>query len=193
MENLIKLIEVIIWPSTLIFLIIFTRKELRRLFNRMSSIKYRDIEASFEKELENAEIKAKVIMKNSKHQGIIDEEPVYPEPFDEKYEQLLRISVESPRAALLEGWIETEQAIYVAAKRFNIGNSQKLNLRRLIIELINTGHYAKTIYPLMEDLQNLKNQAAHSPDFIPTKNQIKRYLQLTIEMALTFKNPLNVN
>jgi hypothetical protein len=190
MENLIKLIEVIIWPSTLIFLVIFTRKELRRLFNRMSTIKYKELEASFEKELEDVERKAEKIIGNSKPKGIMEKEPVYPEPYDEKYEQLLRISEESPRAALLEGWIETEQAIFEAAKRYNIEDYQKWNLKRLIIRLIETEHYAKSIFSLMVDLQKLKNQAAHSPEFVPTKNQIKRYLQLTIEMALTFKNPL---
>ena len=59
--------------------------------------------------------------------------------------------------------------------------------------IIDTGKYAKTIFPLFEDLRVLRNEAAHAPQFVPTERQTKRYLQMAIEMALTFQNPLDIN
>jgi hypothetical protein len=192
MEHFIEILKTIIWPFTIVALIIYLRRELKGLFSRVSTLKYKDIEAHFEKELLIAEKKAEKMIESSKTNKIIGEEPIYPEPFDEKYEQLLRISEESPRAAILEGWTAVEHSIYKAAERFNVRAERSKNIRRVISELIDTGNYAKTVYPLVMDLYELRNQVAHTVEFSPSKKFIKRYLQLTIEMDLTFKNPLNM-
>jgi len=192
MDNLVKIIDIVIWPLTIIFVVFFLRKEIRKLLQRVSSLKYKDIEAKFEKELADVERKAKTTIDKPNIKKSFNNEPVYPEPYDEKYSQLLRIAEESPRAALLEGWVEVENAFYAAAKQFEVKSYSSKNIRKILAELIETGHYAKTVYPMVEDIYSLRNQAAHTPVFIPTEKQIKRYLQITIEMALTFKNPLNI-
>ncbi len=191
MENLINILDVIIWPLTLVILVFFLREEIRKLLKRINSFQYKDFKATFENELNRIEKEANATIKKSKIKKSINNEPIYPEPYDEKYYQLLRIADESPRAALLEGWVEVENAFYEAAKKFKVKSYSSKNIRKILAELIETGHYAKTIYPLVLDIYELRNQAAHTPVFIPTKQQLRRYLEMTIEMALTFRNPLN--
>ncbi|MBC8527259.1 MAG: hypothetical protein H8D22_10505 [Candidatus Cloacimonetes bacterium] len=193
MEHLIKLVETLAWPAAAIWLSYIFRSEIRKLLGRVSALKYKDIEAKFEKELTAAEEEAKKAIPEKAKFISGDEESVYPAPYDSRYEQLLRIADESPRAALLEAWIEVESSLSEAAEKFNIYNSRRVPPRKVVIELINTGKYAKTILPLFEDLRGLRNEAAHAPQFVPSKRQTRRYLQMAIEMALTFQNPLNIN
>ncbi|WP_419535602.1 hypothetical protein [Endozoicomonas sp.] len=192
MEHIVKLIDSLAWPIAAIWLGYIFRGELQKLLGRMSQVKYKDLEAKFEKNLESAEKEAKKVApdtsENKKH--IYDEEPIYPDPYAEKYEQLLRIAEESPRAALLEAWVEVEKELLIAAENNGIKFQRAPSPRKLIIELINTGQYVKTILPLFEDLRKLRNDAAHVPEFMPTNKQTRRYLQLAIELALTFQSPL---
>ncbi len=193
MDSFVKLIDALAWPTAVIWLGYIFRSEIRNLLGRVSELKYKDLEAKFEKELATAEAQAKVAIPKERAVSVIDEEPVYPSPYDEKYEQLLRIADESPRAALLEAWIEVETSLAEAIENQGLGHGRRIMPRKAVIELINTGRYAKTVLPLFEDLRRLRNEAAHAPQFVPNKQQTRRYLQLAIELALTFKNPLNSN
>lgn len=121
----------------------------------------------------------------------IDEEPIYPGPYDEKYLLLMRISEESPRAALLEAWVEVEASIHEASERLEISPKRRFPIRRVVIDSINTGRYSKSVLPLFESLRELRNEASHDPEFIPTRRQTRRYLQIAIELAITFRNPLS--
>lgn len=193
MEHFVDLVKALAWPVAVIWLGYIFRNEIRMLLGRVSTLKYKDLEAKFEKDLTAAEEVAKKTIAEKTKNISGDDEPVYPAPYDTRYEQLLRISDESPRAALLEAWIEVESSLSEAAEKFDIYNSRRAPARKVVIELINTGKYAKTILPLFEDLRTLRNEAAHAPQFVPSKRQTRRYLQMAIEMALTFQNPLNSN
>lgn len=193
MEHFVKLVEALAWPAAAIWLSFIFRSEIRKLLGRVSSLKYKDLEANFEKGLVAAEEEAKKALPEKAKIISGDEEPIYPPPHDSRYEQLLRIAEESPRAALLEAWVEVETSLSETAERFNINNSRRVPARKVVIGLIDTGKFAKTIFPLFEDLRVLRNEAAHAPQFVPTERQTKRYLQMAIEMALTFQNPLDIN
>ncbi len=193
MEHLVNLIDAIAWPGAAVWLGYIFRAEIRKLLERVSGFKYRDFEAKFDRELAVVEEKAKIAIPESTARSVLDEEPVYPAPYDLRYEQLLRISEESPRAALLEAWVEVESALNEAAERFKIKNTRGVPPQRVVIGLIETGQYAKTVLPLFDDLRKLRNEAAHAHYFVPNKKQFKRYLQIAIEMALTFRNPLYID
>jgi len=62
METLIKLIDSIAWPLTSIILGFMFRHEFRQILKRFNKLKYKDFEASFEKEIakiENRTVKLK--------------------------------------------------------------------------------------------------------------------------------------
>lgn len=191
MEHVVNIIDALAWPAAVVWLGYLFRSDLRKLLGRVTSLKYKDVEASFEKELAAAEEEARKALPNKeKPSSLADEEPVYPSPYDERYERLLRIAEESPRAALLEGWVEVEASLSEAAERNGVQNSRRTSPRKVVLELINTGGYANTLLPFFEDLRGLRNEAAHASHFVPTSKQTRRYLQMAIELALTLQNPL---
>ena len=189
MEHFVNLVDAIAWPAAAIWLGYIFRGEIRKLLGRVSALKYKDLEASFEKELAAAETEAQKVLPPKPPNNSISDEPVYPNPYDERYEQLLRISDESPRAALLEAWVEVEAALMESAEEYMSGSARRVLPRKLMIELINNGKYPKTVLPLFEDLRRLRNEAAHTPEFEPTSRQTRRYLQMAIELSLTFRQP----
>ncbi len=190
MDLVVQLIKSLAWPIVVIWLGYLFRGEIRDLFGRVSQLKYKDLEAKFERGLASAEAEAEQALEGTKQRQLTHKEPIYPSPYDQRYAQLLRISEESPRAALLEAWIEVETALIEAAARYDVDVNRRAPPFKLAISLINTGNYAKTVLPLFEDLRVLRNEAAHARDFQPTNRQTRRYLQLAIELALTFRNPL---
>ncbi|AXY01286.1 hypothetical protein D1115_08955 [Vibrio alfacsensis] len=190
MDSVVKLVEALAWPIVTIWLAYIFRAEVRSLFGRVSALKYKELEASFEQELSKAESKALKVIPERSRVSSGYEIPVYPAPYDLKYEQLIRIADESSRAALLEAWVDVESSLYQAAEMQGIDNAKHVVPRKVLVDLIETGKYAKTIYPLFEDLRKLRNEAAHVQQFEPTKQQTRRYLEMAIEMSLTLQNPL---
>ncbi|MCH7499022.1 MAG: hypothetical protein IH886_03295 [Nitrospinae bacterium] len=187
MEYIIAIIDSVAWPVAVVWLGYLFRQEIRGLFDRVSHLKYKDLEAKFEKQLVEAEEEAKSLpaeVRPPEH-----EEPVYPVPYNDKYEQLLRISEESPRAALLEAWIEVESALFEAAERADI-KAMMRHPNHVLNRLIKDGHVAKTVYPLFDSLRKMRNEAAHLNNFVPKLDLVKRYLELSIELSHTFHNLL---
>ena len=60
MEHLIKLIEALAWPVAVLILAFGFRNELRKMFNRISKLKYKELEATFDKELSQVENRTKL-------------------------------------------------------------------------------------------------------------------------------------
>ncbi len=185
-----SLVDSLAWPFAAVWIGYLFRSEIRILLGRVSHLKYKDLEAKFELELNEIEAEARKVMLSTQRRATEDEEPIYPPPYDDRYAQLLRIAEESPRVALLEAWVDVEAALSEAAERFKIYTHPHQMSSKTIISLINTGRYAKTVLPLFDSLRGLRNEAAHTPQFQPTTRQIRRYIQIAIELALTFKNPL---
>ncbi len=52
MEYLIALIDSLAWPAALVWIGYLFREEVHSLFGRVSKLKYKDIEAKFERKLD---------------------------------------------------------------------------------------------------------------------------------------------
>lgn len=193
MQFLASVIDAIAWPVAVVWLGYLFRSEIRTLLSRFRQLRYGELEANFDKGLEAIEEEANRLLKQPEENGERDNEPVYPSPYDEKYAELLRIADTSSRAALVEAWVEVEASLMRAAERFNLDRGQGSASQKLVIGLINTGHYAKPVLPLFDGLRELRNKAVHVQQFEPHRRQIRRYIQIAIELALTFENPLYVD
>ena len=66
MEHFVEIIKAIAWPIAIVWLGYVFRSEVRQLLGRMSSLKYKDMEANFDKQLAKAESEAKSITVNKK-------------------------------------------------------------------------------------------------------------------------------
>jgi hypothetical protein len=173
MNTFVELIKAIAWPVTVIWLGYLFRADLRLLLSRVSTLKYKDVEANFGKKLSEAERKA---------ENIIDSTPLNNESDITLKEQLLRIAEISPRAAVVEAWTLIE----TAAMRNGLwsGDAIKRTNPRIIIEhLSKSGKFSKESLELINELRQIRNRASHLPDFAISQSEAERYLELAAKSA----------
>lgn len=158
MDYLVKIIDSIAWPIAAIWLGYIFKSELKSLLARMSKFKYGEIEAQFEQiktELENISIEAQPILKVNK----INEH-------NKRYEYLMSLAESSPRAAILETWIQIESELLSLCKRANFTPSNPKNTLTLIHDMVKEDILPSNIFPLIYKLRKLRNEAAHLPEFV---------------------------
>lgn len=173
MEHIVEIIKAIAWPVAAVWLGYIFKGEIKKLLERVSSLKYKDMEASFEKGLAKAEDKAKDVQVPQ-----IDETQ---EDLSQK-EQLFRIAEVSPRAAVVEAWTLVETA---AVKNGLTSGSaiQRINPKMIVNYLANIGQLSNKSLELIEQLRQLRNRATHMPNFTITQREAERYLDLAVKSA----------
>ena len=173
MENLIELIKALIWPVATIWLGYMFRHEVRQLLDRVSKLKYKDMEADFEKSLAEAESNAKKITQSNTEDG--------PRNLSQK-EQLLRISEISPRAAVVEAWTLIETS---ATKNGLVSGTviPRTNAKMIIDCLDSSGKFSPYSLALINQLRQIRNKATHMPDFSVTQLEAERYLDLAVKAS----------
>jgi len=176
MENIVELIKALAWPLTVFFLVLILRNQITGVFSRLSHLKYKDLEAKFEfeKDLDKAE------EKSSSLPVLTEEQLGYK---DENYERLLEIAKFSPRAAILEAWIEVERAVMMLVQDLGLKGLHRVPTYRALRTLVEREVVPIDISALYQDLRVLRNQAAHEEDFRPNMRQTERYLSLTLQLA----------
>ena len=173
MDNLVEIIKAIAWPVSIIWLGYIFRVEVRQLLSRLSTVKYKDVEASFGKDLAEAEINAKKV-NLSKLEAT--------EQVTSQKEQLFRIADISPRAAVVEAWTLIETA--VLKKGLTSGSTiQRTNPKMIVEYLSKSGKFSHDSLNLIEQLRLIRNRASHMPDFAISQSEAERYLELAAQSA----------
>lgn len=165
-----ELFKAAIWPVTLLFIIVFLRKPIRNLVPFLQKFKFKEFELEFSRKVSEliAETKSKMpeAIANSGNDQDID-----------KLSQLANIS---PRAAILEAWLELELAAIDASKRRNIQLSSSdlrspLSLGKALEGAGIIDGFKKEIF---DKLRNLRNAAAHAYDFALDSDAAFEYSKL---------------
>lgn len=174
MDHLVEIIKALAWPVAVIWMSFIFRSEVRGLLSRVSSFKYKGVEASFAKILEKAESDAKNIESPAKNQDEDSE--------NSQVEQLLRISEVSPRAAVVEAWTLIETA---AMKNGLVVDSaiKRTNPKMILSHLEASGKFSSESIHLLNELRIIRNKASHLPDFAVTQSDAERYLELAVKGA----------
>ncbi|WP_217475236.1 DUF4145 domain-containing protein [Stutzerimonas stutzeri] len=180
MEIAAEIIKSIAWPIAAIWIAQLFKSEVRALFGRVSHLKYKELEAQFEKGIELAKNQARQLdhekykaLRNASIDGILT-----------TFELVNRIALTSPRAAIIEYWIDLEAAISAAAKKAGISSS---NTSKNVSKLIEMGHVSANVMPLYMQLKELRNQATHMPDFSITAKDAQAYLKSVLELGNEFR------
>lgn len=188
MTELISLVSALAWPLTVIWLAHSFRNELRGLLHRLSKIKYKDAEATFEETLKTAEVQA-ASLPLAVPLPLENAPSSEPSELDTRIAQLYRIAEVSPRAAILEAWALVEAA--AGKSGFVQGASRPLVNPLLFVDwLIREGRIPAESAELMRTLKNLRNQAAHLPDWQVTFAEAERYLRLAAQISLLIVDPV---
>ncbi|MFT5593972.1 MAG: hypothetical protein ACI8SR_002359 [Oceanicoccus sp.] len=173
MEHFVEIVKALAWPVAAIWIGYIFRAEVRQLLGRVSTFKYKDVEASFEKSLMEAEQSAKNI-----------ENPKVEETDSEltQKDQLLRIAEVSPRAAVVEAWTIIETA--AMKNGLSMGSVVKHTSPKMILDhLKSSGKFSDESLELINRLRQIRNKASHLPDFAVTQTEAERYLDLAIKSA----------
>ncbi|MFB2863050.1 hypothetical protein [Aeromonas sp. MdU4] len=180
MKELIHLISEISWPATTIWLAYIFRADIRELTARVTQLKYKDIEATFNKELTNAEVKVTAITAELNTSHISTE-------LKQKIEELQKISYISPRAAILESWLLIEDA---AGKSGFIQGADipRINSLLFVEWLIREGKLPNDSLEVVSSLRELRNKAAHLSDFYINQSDAKRYISLAVRISTMISN-----
>lgn len=177
MDNFVKIIDSLAWPIAVLILAFAFRAELRKILNRMSRLKYKELEATFDNELSQVE--------NSRKSHAEPEQEPLPEKPEEKsaYAQLLRIAEVSPRAAVTESWREVEAVVDQLATSMGIDAKSPLSGIKVIRSLIQEERVDASLLEEYTRLRKLRNQAAHAGEFDISQTEAERYAALAVEIA----------
>ena len=175
MDQLVELVKALAWPGAAVWLGYIFRGEIHGLLSRMSHFKYKDVDAKFDKGLAEAEAAAAKVQAN--------EDLKFPEPETlSKLDQLRRIAWISPRAAIMEAWVLIESAAVEAG--LVKGTFVPRTSPSMIIDyLTKSKKLPENSLPLIGRLRQLRNQAAHLPDFALNQEEAERYLELAVKSA----------
>jgi hypothetical protein len=183
MEYLVDIIDSVAWPAGIIWLGYLFKNEIRKLFERVSRLKYGGIEATFKEQIVETAKKAESL--SAEINTSVDEESDLPNPSGEKYDQLLRISTISSRAALAEAWFHAENALKEAAERVDI--QPRRNMSDVLDKLVKEKQINEDVRSVFHDLRKIRNVAFHDPAFEPDSKSVERYLWFAILLSLSFQ------
>jgi hypothetical protein len=177
LQTLVQLLDALAWPAIVFIVALFFRKELKAMLNRVSHISLYKFEASlFEEHLRSAERQVSELPSSEapgEHADVALKE----------LDQLRRTTAISPRATILESWIEIERAISELAERLPITEPGRRTPYKLMREFEKLKFVTNEALAAYNDLSKLRNEAAHAADFSVTFEDADRYSVLASELV----------
>lgn len=181
MDMIVELVKALAWPTTVLVLGGMFREELRAVLSRITHVKYKDIEAKFDRELQAAEDEAKALplLPPPGLPPAPTGKPLPLRPSIVRYDHVVRLISVSPRAAITEAWRELELATSRAAKTVGLDlEAGRIAGTRHIRELVQRDVLPKSVLPVYDRLRKLRNEAAHVADFDISVSEAERYIDV---------------
>lgn len=169
-----EIFKAIVWPGTILTIIILLRKEFGRLMTELHHFKYKDLEVDFDRQIER--------IKNDAHAaGLISLGELNTEHYDKTKilpnERFLRLAELSPSAAVIEVWIDIELAINELGSRHEIDKKFGFNIMN---ELLNRGIVSDDEIKLFKELKGLRNDIIHGEILHLSEEQAQEYRQIAL-------------
>lgn len=166
MEYFIKFIDSVIWPVTVLIILLIMKKPIASLLPFIESLKYKDFEIKFRKELEDAKAEA--------YEAGMDLQTSSGEK-----EEINRLVDLAPSAAIIESWRDLELS---AKDKINelVKDTKELSSARRhpLTHLELSGALIPSTARTVRNLYNLRNQVAHSRALNITKEDALEYVTL---------------
>ena len=169
MDFIVRLVEAVAWPAAAVWLGYLFRADLRALLNRVSHLKYGEAEAMFEVGVEKIGEDVPRLPPPKTQEEL--------EPISIKERELFELSERSPRAAVLEAWLEVEREIAVAATKLQLPPND-------MVAVLKHSDLTSEYVPTFQQLRALRNQAAHADAFSPNPEKVRAYVRQALFLAL---------
>ena len=177
-DNLIKLVDILAWPLTVLVILYFLKDKLPELFQRMRSFEVGSFKAEFNEGLKELEEIAEA--PSTQTTAYL---------YDSKAIQLQKLAEISPNGAVVDAWREVELASLSAALHNGLnvrGPKGRVAGNAAIKELSNSGVINDKMAAVYAQLKQLRNQAAHHEGQI-SSGQAKEYALTALEIAGQFR------
>jgi hypothetical protein len=163
---IVELTKALAWPITFVVVALLFRKQLISLLGALKKGKVGPAEFEFEREVRQIESAAADL------------------PSAPTSSEVAREAASNPRGAVLEAWLKLEdQAIDLALSR-GLTNA---TARRYALGAINgirkSGLLKDEYLRVLEELQELRNRAAHDPDFTSSPDAVLSYVRLAADLG----------
>ena len=170
-----EMTKAVSWPVAIVIAVWIFRDPLLKLLRELKRLKWKDVEVEFEKEVQKAKAELPEIKRltaSSKH--ISD---------DDDYEsRLLSLLETSPKAAVLEAWLQVEREAHGLLKRQNVSLPPNLSPIRLLELLLKHRLIDKKGQNLFNTIRKLRNRAVHEYENEISENAALDYLAMASEM-----------
>lgn len=151
-----SVISSLVWPATLVVLVLILKKPIGELLPRLRGAKYKDLELDFAERAQDAREVALAEIP----QTVMEALPPVP------LQAPVRLPEQNPRAMVLEAWLQVEAAAVDAARR--LGGQRFGDIRRsseAIRFLERSDMVNREAVATLRDLRGMRNEAVHVPDF----------------------------
>lgn len=171
MEHFIALIDSIAWPATVLVIFYILRKPLTALLPLVENVKYKDLQVTFRKGLEEVRAEA-------------EESGLELKSSSREKEEIYRLAEISPSSAIVEAWKEMElvsrdKIVQLVKDKDALSNA----LRRPLTHLELAGALIPSTARAIRDLQLLRNQAVHTRGLKLSKDDVLEYVTLAKAIA----------
>lgn len=165
------------WPVAVVVIVLVFRKPIASALRNLRRIEHRGTAFEFGEKLEQATERAAEV----KLELPADDKAEHPVPADLP-----------PRLIVLEAWLRVEKELSSALRA--VGGESVYNATwrnyRARQALVKSGLIQEEMWKLIDYLREMRNEAAHAPDFAISKNDALRYATLS-ESAVRFLADVN--
>ncbi len=171
-----QVITALAWPITLVIVLLLLRRPLLDLIPLLQRLKYKDLELDFGSKVQELAAEAQEEFSWAlEGQTNLDRISVYYAP----------IAAVSPRAAVLEAWLELESAAIAASKRhgLELTSAERRSPIELGRALEQAGILDENKKRIFHRLRNLRNAAAHASEFALDADSAIEYADLATRLT----------
>lgn len=176
-----KVVEALAWPSVVVGVLLFLRKELPSILRSLRKLKFKDVELEFDESARAlaAETRRAVPAKDDSDFLVMGQS------YSAVTNRLVDLADLSPRAAILEAWllVEASAAEFLRKHQSSVSRAYPGPLR-LLDGLRNAEVLTPPQEAAFEHLRKLRNDAVHTPDAEFTSKAVSNYIESAIAMAV---------
>ncbi|MFZ5519939.1 MAG: hypothetical protein ACOZD0_01910 [Pseudomonadota bacterium] len=165
-----ELVKALAWPLATVAIAVIFRSQLVSLLGRLKGGKLGPAEFAFERAVEKLEAAAVDLPSTAAGRASSSD---------------IQLATTSPRAAIIEAWLEIEEnAIAFALCRNLVQPTARRNPMGAINGVYKSGFLSESQKAILRELQELRNDAAHNPDFSPSTDSVLRYVRLAKDLCI---------
>lgn len=171
-----NVINSLAWPITVIIIVLILRQPLSNLLQLIQHLRFQGLEVEFGQKMQALALEAQKLLPPVK--GSLGSEK-------QLLEQKVELARVSPRAVVLESWLQLEQAAVDAIHRHGIElKSIELHSPLMLGKTLEEAGILDGSTPaIYHQLRNLRNAAAHASDFSFSADSALEYAELAARLT----------